>query len=186
METTIVDRLYSDSRELIDYLAQNGEVSFQANVEDYFRKTLLLSVASYFESSIMSILMDFFEESANRSELVISFIRNKAIERQYHTYFAWREANANSFFGLLGSGFKEYMKAEVRNDAQLDESIRAFLKLGNSRNELVHGNFALYALQDTADEIYKNYKKATFFINVLPRKLREYSHTQRQTEVSYA
>lgn len=171
---TLIDNLYSENAELIKYLESNREISFQTNVDNLFRKILLLSVASYFETEIRDILLDFFQEQANRSSLTINFIKSKAIERQYHTYFSWKESSANSFFALFGDEFRDFMKAEVKKDKILDESIKTFIKLGKSRNELVHGNFASYQLQSTANEIYEDYKKAISFIELLPIKLREF------------
>lgn len=174
METTVIDRLYNDNRELLDYLKKNGEISFQSNVDDNFRKTLLLSAASYFEAVLKESLMDFFQEKTNYAELILRFIQNKAIERQYHTYFSWKTNNANSFFGLFGDGFKYFMQKEVRTDKQLENAIHAFLKLGNFRNELVHQNFAIFPLENTAEEIYELYKQALLFVKMFPKKLQEY------------
>jgi hypothetical protein len=175
MEPTIIDRLYKDNQELLAYLVEKGEISFQSNVEDNVRKTLLLSAASYFESTIMDILISFFQELTNNSELTIKFIQNKALQREYSKLFKWDGNNANMFFAFFGEGFKDFMKAEVKKDKQLEEAIRAFLKLGNSRNELVHENFAIFPLQNTADEIYELYKQAALFVKILPEKLREYA-----------
>lgn len=179
MEPTIIDRLYQDNQDLVSHLGAQGEISFQSNVEDGFRKTLLLSTASYFESAIKDILINFFQERTNQSEILIRFIQNKAIERQYHTFFSWRDKNANTFFGLFGEGFKNYMINEVKKDGKLDNAIKAFLKLGDSRNQLVHENFAIFPLQNTAEEIYTLYRQASLFIETLPTKLREYAEKEK-------
>ena len=178
MGQTIIDHFYKDNRDLIGYLKLKGEISYQSDVEDHFRKTLLLSTASYFEANLKEILIDFFQERTNRSEILVRFIQNKAIERQYHTFFSWQEKNANAFFGLFGDGFKGFMKTEVKGDSKLDESIKAFLKLGDSRNALVHENFATFPLESSAEEIYELYKQASFFIETLPVKLREYAERE--------
>lgn len=174
MRATVIDSLYNENHALIEYLKDKGEISFLNNVDAHFRKTLLLSIASYFETIIKESLIVFFGEKTNKAELILRFIENKAIERQYHTYFTWDANNANSFFGLFGSEFKEYMKAEVKTNTELDDSIRAFLRLGNYRNQLVHQNFATFPLESTADEIYTLYKKALLFMSLFPQKLREY------------
>ena len=175
MSPNVIDSLYKDNKDILEFLQRNGEISFRVNVDSNFRKTILLSAASYFESVIKDILIEFFNEMTGQSEIVVSFIENKAIERQYHTFFHWGTNNANTFFSLFGEGFKEFMKAEVRDNKQLDEAIKAFLKLGDDRNRLVHQNFASIALETTAEEIYQLYRTASFFIEILPKKLREYS-----------
>ena len=180
MEETIIDVLYNDNRALIDYLGEKGEVSFQTSVADNFRKTLLLSVASYYETRVKDLLIEFFGEDS--PELTITFIRNKAIERQYHTFFSWRDKNANTFFGLFGGDFRDFMKQTVKDDEQLSEAIKAFLKLGDARNELVHENFATFPLESTPEQVYELYQKASVFLDALPKKLREYGARNRQTE----
>ena len=42
------------------------------------------------------------------------------------------------------------MKARVKAEAQLDESIRAFLEIGRERNRLVHQNYGMFTLEKTA------------------------------------
>lgn len=53
-----------------------------------------------------------YETSKKTCPLPIAeFIRNKAIERQYHTYFNWKENKAtsiNGFWGLWGDEFKNF------------------------------------------------------------------------------
>jgi RiboL-PSP-HEPN len=178
MEESIVDRLYSDTKELLDYLAAKGEPSFQTRVDDNVRKTLLLSAASYFESVIKDALVSFFGERTNQCALTVAFIQNKGLERQYHTLFTWDRNNANSFFGLFGPGFKDFMSAQVKNNPELEQSIQAFLRLGETRNHLVHGNFAVFPLERTSEQIYDLYKQAVIFVDLLPSKLREFAASQ--------
>jgi RiboL-PSP-HEPN len=101
-------------------------------------------------------------------------VKNKALARQYHTFFNWDARNANSFFGLFGGDFKDFMTAKVEDDSTLEAGIKAFLQLGDSRNELVHENFATFALDKTAEEIYELYKKALRFVEVFPMTLSEF------------
>jgi len=176
---SVIDRLYTDSRDLLHYLQENGEISFQNNVDDNFRRTLLLSAASYFEAAIKESMIKCFEVESNGSEIVLRFLEKKAMERKYHEFFSWKESNANAFWALFGDGFSNFMKSQVNGDTALKESIRAFLKIGNSRNELVHQNFATFPLEMTADEIYQLYKTALFFVEIFPVKLREYIELTR-------
>ncbi len=178
MAETVIDKLYEDTHALLEYLAGQGEISFQSSVDDNFRKTLLLSIASYFEDKIKESIVNFTEESVGQDSLISHFLRRKAIERQYHTFFNWDSSNANQFFGLFGSDFKKFMDNEIKNDAQLSEAIRAFIELGRTRNQLVHQNFATFPLEKTAEEIYNLYKNALLFVESLPNKLRKFVHPQ--------
>jgi hypothetical protein len=47
--STGIDRLYSEADAVIGLLARSSETSLQLAAADYFRKALLLAVASHFE-----------------------------------------------------------------------------------------------------------------------------------------
>jgi hypothetical protein len=176
MTATIVDSLYGDFQDLINNLDKTADLSLRNTAEDTFRKALLLASASYFEDKIISDLINYFNETSGNNQIATEFLKNKAISRQYHTFFDWKEHNANSFFGLFGESFKIFMKNEVRKDVDLDESIKAFLEIGNDRNRLIHGNYGNFSLEKTANEIFISYKKAFLFVEILPQKLREYQN----------
>jgi len=172
MSKEAIERLYRDTEELLAYLEEQRKVSLKNTVEKEFPKTLLLAAASYFETMIKETLTAFFQEYAR--DPLTHFVSNRAIERQYHTYFNWSAKNANQFFGLFGEGFKTFMAAEVKQNQQLGEAIQAFITLGDLRNQLVHQNFVSFTLQKTAKEIFALYTNALFFVETFPLKLREY------------
>jgi RiboL-PSP-HEPN len=167
MTKTSVDRLHEDFSILMKMLDRAGEISLITLADDSFRKSLLLSAASQFEHELTETLASFVDEASNANVLITSFLKNKAISRQYHTLFNWDENNANQFFGFFGAGFRDYMKRLVKTDPELDESIRAFLEIGRERNRLVHQNYAAFTLEKTADEIYGRYLQARHFIDRL-------------------
>ena len=178
---TIVDLLFADHQSLALHLLGAGEVSLLNNVDGNFRKTLLRSAASYFEHALTESLTSIFSEKTNRAKPIVEFVRNKAIARQYHTYFKWSGHNANQFFGLFGSTFRSFMSELVDADSGLDDSIKAFLELGRLRNELVHQNFANFHLEKTAQEIYELYGKAHGFIEGFPVYLTRFLENHLQS-----
>lgn len=149
-----------------------GEPSLAIAAADNFRKALVLASASYFEHRISSCVLEFVQECAKGNDLVVGFVKNKAISRQYHTWFKWDESNANQFFGLFGSSFKQAMTERVNASEELRSSIRAFLEVGNERNKLVHQDFASFALEKTLDEIYSRYRQSLLFVDNLATYLR--------------
>jgi len=180
MPETIIDRLFEDNQELIRYLRDKGEVSLQSSADSNFRKTLLLSSASYFEDRISQNLVTIFTDQTNSAGPIVEFLKNKAIARQYHTYFDWESKNANKFFSLFGAEFRSFMVAQVDADPDLQSSIRDFLELGDLRNQLVHRNFATFPLDKTAEEIYELYRSALKFVEEFPLKLREFLNGSQQ------
>ena len=173
MAQTIVDRLYHDFDELSKLLKESNEISLINSAEENFKKSLLLSAASYFEKQLSDCVIDFTCEVAGEKHIITSIIKNKAIKRQYHTWFKWDEKNANTFFSLFGSDFLLLAKNAVKEDNTLDDAIKAFLELGNDRNRLVHQDFGNFTLEKTTYEIYNLYKSAMHFLEWIPKYLRE-------------
>lgn len=173
MAHTIVDRLYHDFDELSKLLKASNEISLISSAEENFKKSLLLSAASYFEKKLSDCVIDFTCEVAGEQHIITSLIKNKAIKRQYHTWFKWEEKNANAFFGLFGPDFSQLAKDTVKTNSDLDNAIRAFLELGNDRNRLVHQDFGNFTLEKTTLEIYELYKSAMLFLEWIPTYLRE-------------
>lgn len=175
MSATSVDRIYSDIDQLLSLLSSSGEISLRSSADDTYRKSLLLSIASYFESALTKAVLDFVEEQTCNRHIVVSLVKTKAISRQYHTWFEWDRNNANSFFSLFGSDFKESATRVVKEDQKLEASIKSFLELGRDRNRLVHQDYASFPLEKTSDEIYQSYQSALFFVNWVPGALRRYA-----------
>lgn len=171
-DATPVDRLYEESSSVIKALG-DGQPSLVIAAGDNFRKALVLAAASYFEFRVSKCVMDFVYEYANGNVMVVSFVKNKAIARQYHTWFNWSDSNANQFFGLFGSPFKQMMGERIRASNDLRASIRAFLEIGNERNKLVHQDFASFSLEKTLEEIYTLYQQALLFVDGFATHLRD-------------
>jgi len=171
-QATIIDQQYTSGIALITYLKGQSEITLANEAESNFSKNILLSAASFFEKEISDTIVEFSKTHSNDDTLVISIIAAKAVKRQYHTYFDWEKGtNANSFFALFGEEFKNKMAKKVKDEAKLDESIKAFLQLGQERNKLVHQNFAEIILDKTAEEIYNLYKTSLLFISTIKSEL---------------
>lgn len=174
MSSSIIDSQYKEIKELEEFLIQQNEISFKNFTDSNFRKALLLSSASYYENEIKKIINSFFTNKTGNCSISISFINNKAIERQFHTYFSWKDNNANSFFGLFGSDFKDHMKNKVKDDSNLNQSIKDFMEIGRERNRMVHQDFGNFTLEKTTDEIFTLHNSALYFIDFLKSELDEY------------
>ena len=174
-QETTVDSLYKEFQELVLYLEKQGEASFRSVAEEHFRKALLLTSASYFERRISDDILALARQHSGGNELVAEFIKNKAISRQFHTFFNWNAHNATQFFGLFGESFATFMINEVKSSTPLDTGIKAFLEIGLERNRMVHEDFGAYTLEKTVEEVYGLYKSAQVFVDLVPTKLREYA-----------
>jgi hypothetical protein len=170
---TPVDILTSEYNAIVEFLNQNGQPSLSSDVNKYFKKVIILSSASYFEHQIQEILVNFITQKSNDDLRVLNFFKKKAISMQYHTYFSWGEKdnpdrpgkNANSFFSLFGQDFKNNAVERIKQNQELEESMKAFIEIGHLRNILVHSNFAAYNLDNkTTEEIVSLYKKSIPFL----------------------
>lgn len=166
MNQSLIDTLFRRNKEITEFLADSKQVTFETDVSDTFRKVLVLSIASFFEQRVKDLLFRFVVHNT-ASEIIPEFVKNKALERQYHTFFNWEAKNANSFFGLFGSEFKAICQEKIGNDEKLNEAVRSFLELGHTRNQLVHMNFASFQLPKSDEEYYVLYKNAALFVDFL-------------------
>ena len=71
------------------------------------------------------------------------------------------------------------MVGRVREDKYLEDSVKAFLEIGNLRNQMVHGNYADFQLNKTVEEVYKLYQDATNFVDSLPAAIRDFIEIEK-------
>ena len=57
MENDRIERQYQDSKDLVAYLMEKSEVSFATYIDSVYKKVLVLSAASYFESVISKVVL---------------------------------------------------------------------------------------------------------------------------------
>jgi len=169
---TAVNELFSSFEDNYQELMRSGEVSFATEYKGQFGKVVLLACASYFETKLSSVVLN----ALNPSDCLLtdSFISKKALKRQYHTLFGWEMKNANSFFGLFGKPFQDYMKEKVKGDSSLDSAIKDFLELGKLRNQLVHDNYATFILQLTVEDIKKKFESAQVFASAIEPSIADF------------
>jgi len=99
------------------------------------------------------------------------FLNNRCINRQYHTFFNWKESNVNNFLGLFGHEFKDKVSHEISMDENLKKCTISFLTIGNERNKMVHENFLAYRMMMTFDEIARLNDEALTFIDFIKQEL---------------
>lgn len=166
----IIDILIKRHEEVRHFFSQQGEVTLADDSDAEFRKVLILSITSFFEHEITSAISELAENSS--SPRIFELVKAKAISRQYHTYFDWKDGkNINSFTKLFGESFKQEIEKELKQ-RELTEGMKLFLILGQERNILVHKNFAAASISWTVDEIVEKYEKALEFVIFLLERLR--------------
>lgn len=159
-----ITRLNYEHQRVMEHFAEFP--SLKATVDDVFKKTLLLGAASSYETEITNILIDLYKNNCSGGCVLPAFVQSQALERQYFKLFDWNDQNANKLFGLFGVDFKKHMKNKVKENRELDESIRAFLELGRLRNEAVHKNLVIYTLDKNAKEVFELYERARLFVKI--------------------
>jgi len=166
-----IQKFIEDYKNLNNFLISNGQISSSVDINEHYRKILLLSCASYYETQIIDILKAFVKLNSN-DDRIFSFMNNKAIQRQYYTYFDWDQTNnINKFLGMFGEEFKTTISNEIKSNNDLALQVKAFLEIGSERNKMVHRNFLEYKLDKTFDEITELHNKAQLFIEYIRQKL---------------
>lgn len=168
----LVLRIKADHDRLMSLLLAT-EPSLAIAMEATLSKTLLVSGASHVEFALQDIIEQYYRDVTGNNEMAVQFVRNKAISRQYHTYFQWDGSNANGFFGLFGHDFKLRAQGRIKADSELASAVANFLELGSLRNQMIHGNYASFTLAKTADEIAQLFAGAVRFLVMLEPLLRE-------------
>ncbi len=163
MAETAIDRVYEEYRDASEFLLSRGEISLGSAIDATARKALLLAASSYFESRITTDVLAFCREVCGANPLVPALVLNKAVTRQYHTWFQWEGNTATSFFSLFGPEFKNHMNELIKREDDLRAAVEDFLEMGRDRNRLVHEDFATFPLEKTTNEIYSQYKSALGF-----------------------
>jgi hypothetical protein len=171
MDTTIIDQLYADNASVLAHLLEANEISMYSDLDGKLKKVLVMSAASYFEAEIRSIVEVFVSRASNANAAVIGLVKNKAIERQFHTFFSWKERNANLFFSLFGEAFSKHCREQVKSNSEMTGAIAAFMELGETRNKLAHLNFGAFPVEKTSAEIYGLYQRAMPFLTFVRKRL---------------
>lgn len=171
MEYDRIESQYQDSKDIYAFLLANKEISYATYVNDVYKKMLVLSAASYFEKQISALILSYANTVTNIDKRIVNLIEKKVLVRQYHTLFDWEANNTNSFWGLFGAETKLKVRNEITNNDILKEAERNFINIGQSRNLLVHNNFAMYDLNMTLEEIYSQYKSACKFLDFVEKVL---------------
>jgi len=169
---TLVEVLYEESIEVVQYLLEQGEVSYSNTLGSAVPKIVLLAAASYLETEVCRHINEFYGEVTRQQNEAVAFVNNKAISRQYHTFFDWKKGKASPFFGLFGEDVLSYFKVQMMSDVDLAAAVKDFCSLGNLRNQLVHGNYAAFALEKTAQEVFVLYKSTSRFVERIPELIR--------------
>jgi hypothetical protein len=177
----VVDAIYTDFQDAAAVLEKADEISLRLMLESNLRKTLLLSAASFFEYTLTREVAAFTDEMTSNNQLVGSLVQNKAISRQYHSWFDWDRSNANKFFALFGQEFRDHMTSRIADDDELKSSISSFMEIGRERNYLVHSDYASHLINKTPEEIYALYQKAYEFVASVGKELRACSEKLSQS-----
>ena len=173
--TTVVHKFYAKHLFLKRYFEEKREISLAQDIEDTFRKALALAAGSYFEVEITNALEGFVKAKSGNNEMLVNFVKNKALNRQYHTFFKWDSSNANTFFGLLGEDFKDRMTKKSATDPLLKDAIKNFIELGELRNKAAHQNFAAFVTDKTSEEIMKAFELASAFLDTIRKELSDHN-----------
>lgn len=167
-----VERIFSELVSIKEVIDKNGSPSDNVAFEPIATKTITLAAASYFEKAVCEILKKHAESMSNSTALV-SFLDNQALNRKYHTFFDWKSTNINAFVRLFGNQFYVFMEPKLAEE-NIKNSIKEFIFIGQTRNELVHNNFSNYSIQLTLKDIKGKFDVALPLMAFLAESLSQF------------
>jgi hypothetical protein len=161
---------FQERIELQAFIEENYPESLSGYQVD-LAKVMVIAAASSFEEEVIAHILELFNDT-NSPNTRASFVKRKALDRQYHQLFDWEQPNANKFARYFGDDCARTFKEQVNTSDWLEQSVRDFLAIGHQRNLLVHGNFPVYALELTPLEVRDKYFSARKFVAAIPGIIR--------------
>lgn len=140
-------------------------------------KDFIICIASHHEKSICDIIGDTARQNVN-NPYIVNFLEKKAIARQYHTFFSWKEpprAFANQLFGLFGQHFLGKAKEKIRADNDFCTSLECFHYIGKTRNDLVHNNYISQSVDSTLEDLFYKYSESKKFLTFFKELLLDHA-----------
>ena len=174
-----VERIMTELQSIEKILEKHAGPSDLDAFRDNSAKVLLLAAASYFERTVCETILRECKSKSN-SVIVSEFVKTQALERRYHTLFDWDKSNANKFFKLFGRKYADWVKEKVSHSDEIRGQIKDFLDVGQSRNKLVHNNYATFYLDNTYSEIWEKFEQALKFVEWLPLQFEEFEEVSQQ------
>ena len=166
---TVIDRLVERQDAVLNFLREANQLSMAMDFEDSYKKLLIMTCGSWFESYLINHICDFAKSAADPR--ISELVKNKALNRQYHTLFKWDAANINQFLGMFGEAYKQRVSAVLNEDIVLTKGMRDFLQIGVERNRLAHGNLGEISPDLTVQEIKDKFYSAWLFLQFLTSTL---------------
>ncbi|MEU6184776.1 HEPN domain-containing protein [Nocardia sp. NPDC047038] len=155
-----VASLYEDYRGLVEDLKDRSPSGLAALNRTY-HKVILVAAASSLENQVKKVIGSMFCEHG-RDELGM-FVKNRVMDRGYHQLFDWNAGKAKSFFSSFGPDCSRLFEEKIKSDIEFENQHFSFMRLGRLRNQLVHQDYATYALDETPDELFVLYRTAALF-----------------------
>lgn len=119
MSSPLIRQFYDRHTEMIRYLEAARELSFVSSLNDTFRRSLLLAIASYFEHRITHMMLQVPVKLANGHPMISALIERQVVTRKYHQFFDWEKANVNKFLSMFGDGFSKSTQKKLQTQMKL-------------------------------------------------------------------
>ncbi len=161
-----IKKSFDEINSLQNKLMSMNDLTTWTNFEPIFRKNLLLSCASYYESCVYNKIKQLFTNS-NHSKVHLTEFTMNSLNRRYHTLFDWNGNNTNSFLKLFGDEKKNKIRIKIESDMKIKSGEKHFIEIGNRRNILVHNNFSIATVDLSINDIYNHHKEIIRFLDFL-------------------
>ena len=173
-----IEQLFGTFSRIDELLSPPTHLSLRISFREDSAKYAAVCVASKLEADTKDFLAKTFAKLSVKgaSDLVFNFINRNVLARGLHTIFEWPKGesspNMGRFYSNFGSNAKAFFTEQERQDDGFRKSACSFLRIGQWRNEMVHGNLAAFDPKGyasnrsnlTVEEVGSEYGQATMFL----------------------
>ena len=133
-----VESLWVNLLEL-EQLMPAHDATILVDTRSAYAKAMVLAAGNWLERRTLFALLTFARDASRRPALV-SFVKIRTLDRQFHTLFNWRSGKVNSFLGTFGADFRDRVKKALQENEDILRASKDFMTLVADRNTLAHSS----------------------------------------------
>ena len=161
-----MEYLYTNVSRHINELRDSDQLSLSNDIAVILTKLVIVDGSSIFENYIKTCIFSIAENK--KAQNLIEML----MEKKFWSMFDSKFKSLNRFLKHFGSEFSEEFINSVKDNEELSDSERNFLRLLQLRGDLVHNNNSLsYSIPVTHEEAHNTFTRSILIVKYLAENL---------------